>query len=165
MAHHEVMLSARNAWGPSPGPGLLVGSPTDIAPTGASAVAGWVLVVLIMIVRCSSAQKPPSGNFKKNPKVYYSQALRDTRHTRGHSARSQEEWERQWGRERERGVGVEDGFCRFTLYWWLENIRTGINVGRAKAGSLQQSIIWVTRGFSKGELHWWAAWLCIYLAV
>lgn len=48
------MLAARNAWGPSPRPRLLVGSPKGISPTGTSVATGRALVVLIIIVRCSS---------------------------------------------------------------------------------------------------------------
>lgn len=88
-----VMLSARNAWGYSPGPVLLgqPSHPTPISLIRANVVARQTLVVLTLIT--DTHQQQPSGTLQKQGLLL---------HARSHTARSQGERER----EQERGPGV-----------------------------------------------------------
>lgn len=91
----SLSIPSRNACVHSLRPPLLGGASAGISLTSPSVVAGPALGVLLRIARGPLQQL--SGNFKTKKSNYYSQVLKGTRYTQGHTVRQQGERERRPG--------------------------------------------------------------------
>lgn len=147
------MLSAKECLRQSPGLYSLWRLKTDISPTGPNVVAGLTLVVCIVIARHTWA----SGSFE-NTRFITRKSCNGTCHAWGHTVRSWEERKRKimlaWCSSFIKVEGGGLGLRRIILYWWILNIKAGIEVWERKSKATEKVSYLGHPGLSKKGTSW-----------